>query len=152
MLSSPSASVTCYTDLLSDFQTTQYVTAPSKVTDCPATLFDHLLAMPILSVSCSNQTISLSDHHYKVLEIDILVVRPIAMADPGWQMPTSPHLVKEPAMLLIKIATKLYQAKVSLSTYENMHILLAFITNSPKTKVKLAVKLSPSTFVHTKRL
>ena len=44
------------------------------------------------------------------------------------------HLVKEPAMLLIKIATKLCQAKISLSTYETMHILLALITNSLTTK------------------
>ena len=45
------------------------------------------------------------------------------------------HLVEEPAMLLINIATKLLcQAKISLSTHENMHILLAFITNSPETK------------------
>ena len=33
-----------------------------------------------------------------------------------------------------------------------MYILLAFITNLPETKENLAVKLSPSTFMHTKRL
>ena len=49
-------------------------------------------------------------------------------------------LVEEPAMLLIKIASKLCQVKISLSNHENMHILLAFITNSPLTKIKLAVK------------
>ena len=48
--------------------------------------------------------------------------------------PPPPHLVKEPAMLLIKIATKLCQAKISLSTYETMYILLALITNSLTTK------------------
>ena len=37
-------------------------------------------------------------------------------------------------MLLIKIAAKLCQAKISLSTHENIHILLGFITNSPETK------------------
>ena len=37
-------------------------------------------------------------------------------------------------MFLIKIAPKLCQAKISLSTHKNMHILLAFITNSPETK------------------
>ena len=37
-------------------------------------------------------------------------------------------------MLLIKIATNLCQGKISLSTHENMYILLAFITNSPETK------------------
>ena len=47
-----------------------------------------------------------------------------------------PHLVEEPAMLLIKIAAKLCQAKISLSTHENIHILLGFITNSPETKAK----------------
>ena len=47
-----------------------------------------------------------------------------------------PHLVEYPAILLIKIATKLCQAKISLSTYENIHILLAFIINSPETKAK----------------
>ena len=61
------------------------------------------------------------------------------MADPGWGIwgkcpPPPPPFVKEPAMLLIKIATKLCQAKISLSTHANMHILLAFITNSPETK------------------
>ena len=73
------------------------------------------------------------------------------MADLGWGIPP-PHLVEEPAMILINIAPKLYQAKISLSTHENMHTLLAFITNSPETKVKLTVKWSPSTFVHAKRL
>ena len=29
-------------------------------------------------------------------------------------------------------------------THENMHIVLAFITNSPETKIKLIVKLSPA--------
>ena len=57
------------------------------------------------------------------------------MADPGWGIwGKCPPLVEEPAMLLIKIATKLCQAKISLSTHENMHILLEFITNSPETK------------------
>ena len=59
------------------------------------------------------------------------------MADPGWGIwgKCPPYLVEEPAMLLIKIATKLCQAKISLSIHENMHILQAYITNSPETKV-----------------
>ena len=48
--------------------------------------------------------------------------------------PPPPHLVEKPATLLIKIGTKRCQAKISLSTHENMHISLAFITNSPETK------------------
>ena len=51
------------------------------------------------------------------------------MANPGWgvwgKCPLPPHLVEEPAILLIKIATKLCQAN------ESMHILL---TNSPEIK------------------
>ena len=63
------------------------------------------------------------------------------MADPGWgiwgkcPLPPPLHLVEEPAMLLIKIASKFCQAnRDQFKTHENMHILLAFITNSPETK------------------
>ena len=49
--------------------------------------------------------------------------------------------VEEPAMLLINILNfMLGQDQFSYNSHENMHILLAFITNSPETKVKLAVK------------
>ena len=66
------------------------------------------------------------------------------------QMLTPPHLVEEPAILLIKILNFMSgQDQFSYKTRENMHILLVFITNSPETKVKLAVKLLPSTYVHT---
>lgn len=68
--------VASYTDLLSDFQFTQHVTAPSRVTNCSATLIDHLLVTPSLTVSRSYQTVGLSDHRCQVLEIDIPVVRP----------------------------------------------------------------------------
>ena len=56
------------------------------------------------------------------------------------QMPP-PHLVEEPAMLLIKIASKFCQAnRDQFKTHENMHILLAFITKPKQTEVKLTVK------------
>ena len=88
------------------------------------------------------------------------------MADPGWGIwdkcppppPPPPHLVKEPATLLSKVLAKLCmsgQDQFSYKTHENIHILIAFITNSPETKAnkgKLAVKLSTSTFMRTKRL
>ena len=49
------------------------------------------------------------------------------------QMP--PHLVEEPAILLIKILNFMSNLdQFSYKTHENMHILLAFITNSPETK------------------
>ena len=63
------------------------------------------------------------------------------MADPGWGI-----WGKFPSPLTLwrsLIYTKLCQANISLSTHENMHILLAlaslhillaFITNSPETK------------------
>ena len=65
------------------------------------------------------------------------------------QMSPHDHFVEESAILLIKIATKLY---VRPRNSENMHILLAFTTNSLEIKIKLAVKLSPITFVRTKHL
>ena len=54
----------------------------------------------------------------------------------GANAPPKTSPVEEPAMFLIKIATKLFQAKISLSTHGSMHILLAFITNSPESKAK----------------
>ena len=42
-------------------------------------------------------------------------------------------------MLLIKIVTKLCQAKISLLIHENMHILLAFITDSPESKANQSI-------------
>ena len=46
----------------------------------------------------------------------------------GTNAPLPPHLVEEPAMLLIKIGTNLCQAKISLSTHENnMYIYYKFI-------------------------
>ena len=76
LLSSLTSSVASDADLLSDFQFTQYVTAPSRVTNCSATLIDHLLVTPSLSVSQSYQTVDLSDHRCQILEVDIPVVRP----------------------------------------------------------------------------
>ena len=69
----------------------------------------------------------------------LTLLKHVTMADPGWGIwgkcpPPPPHLVEKPAMLLIKIGTKRCQAKISLSTHENIHISLAFITNSPETK------------------
>ena len=50
------------------------------------------------------------------------------------------HLVEEPAMLLIK-TLNFDRPRLVYKIHENMHILLAFITNSPETKVKLATKI-----------
>ena len=47
---------------------------------------------------------------------------------------------------MIKIATN------SMLGQENVHILLQIHLVSKQVKVKLAVKVSPSTLVHTKRL
>ena len=80
---------------------------------------------------------SLNSFYSRILEaLDDLTNQPILPqfkrlpnADPGWgiwdKYPPPPHLVEEPAMLLIKIGTNLCQAKISLSTHENnMYILL----------------------------
>jgi len=64
------------TALLSDFQLSQHVTAPTRITESSATLIDHLLTTPSLAVSRSYQTIDLSDHRCQVVKVDIPVVRP----------------------------------------------------------------------------
>ena len=76
LFASSTAGISSYTDLLSDFQLSQHVTAPTRVTESSATLIDHLLTTPSLAVSRSYQTIGLSDHCCQVLEVDIPVVRP----------------------------------------------------------------------------
>ena len=70
----------------------------------------------------------------------------VPMADPGWgiwgKCPPPLHLVEEPAMLLIKIASKFCQAnRDQFKTHENIHILLAFIRNSPETKAQTNCKI-----------
>ena len=75
-----------------------------------------------------------------------------SMMDPGWRIwgKSLPPLTLT-ALLLIKLTLYVRQRSVY-KTHEYAH-LLAFITNSPETKVKLAAKLSPcNTFVSTKCL
>ena len=69
------------------------------------------------------------------------------MADPGANAPH--HLVEEPAIFLIKILNFVRPRSVY-RTHENMYTLLAQL--QIHLKAKLAVKLSPNTFVRTKRL
>ena len=62
--------------------------------------------------------------------------------------PPLPDVVEEPTILLVNT-----KAKISLLTHENMHILLVLLQIHLKPKrTKLAVKLSISTFLRTKRL
>ena len=71
------------------------------------------------------------------------------MADPGWGI----WVVQEPVIAIYILLIKMLNfISLVYKTHENMHILLAFITNSPETKVKLAVQLSFNTFIHTKCL
>ena len=94
--------------------------------------------------------------------LSIQINSTIAIADPGWDIwdkfpfPPPPHplhLVEKPIIILIKILNVMSDRdQFSYKTHENMYILLAFITNSPQTNVKLAVKWICSTFVCSKRL
>jgi len=70
LLTSQPASVTSYKQMLSEFQLTQQVTAPTRVIESSATMIDHLLTTTSLSVSQSYQTIGLSDNHCQILEVD----------------------------------------------------------------------------------
>ena len=59
----------------------------------------------------------------------------LPMVDPGWGIwgKFPPHLVEEP-YFLFKILN-FVRPRSAYITHENMHILLAFITNSLETKV-----------------
>ena len=64
-----------YADILSDFQFSQHVTAPSRVTTSSSTLIDHVLSTPSLSVTRCCQSVGLSDHRCQIMEVDIPVSR-----------------------------------------------------------------------------
>ena len=71
-----SSKVQCdYADILSDFQCSQHVTAPSRVTASSSTLIDHVLSTPSLSVTRFCQSVGLSDHRCQIIEVDIPVNR-----------------------------------------------------------------------------
>ena len=61
--------------ILSDFQFSQTVTAPSCVTTSSINFIDHVLSTPSLSVTRCCQSVGLSDHHCQIIEVDIPVSR-----------------------------------------------------------------------------
>ena len=66
-----------YQHVLCDFQLTQYVTGPSRVTEYSSTLIDHhIVGMSEISVSDIRQAIGLSDHQVQILDLDITVQHP----------------------------------------------------------------------------
>ena len=65
-----------YQNILSDFQLTQFVPGPSRVTDLSSTLIDHILCTSSISVLDVKQAIGLSDHRVQILDLDIMVQRP----------------------------------------------------------------------------
>ena len=60
-----------YVELLSDFQFIQHNGEASRVTKTSATLIDHVLGTPVLSVSKCYQAVGLSDHRAQILEVAI---------------------------------------------------------------------------------
>jgi len=64
-----------YINTLSDFHFIQHVVDPTRVTSTSATLIDHVVTTPNLTVSRCYQAVGLSDHHCQILEVDVPVVR-----------------------------------------------------------------------------
>lgn len=66
-----------YVNLFADFQFTQHITQPTRVTNLSATLIDHVLTSPPLNVIKYYQAVGLSDHRSQIAEIDIAVVKTV---------------------------------------------------------------------------
>ena len=77
-LLSTSSVLSEYSDIISDFQFVQHVPDPFRVTSSSATLIDHMLTTPNITVLQCYQTVGLSDHRTQILEIDVPVIRPIS--------------------------------------------------------------------------
>ena len=65
-----------YSNLLCDFQRTQLVDSPSRVTEYSSSLIDHVLCTPGDCVSSVTQATGLSDHHAQIADFAITVQRP----------------------------------------------------------------------------
>ena len=65
-----------YFNLLSDFQLTQLVDSPSRVTEYSSSLVDHVLCSPSVCVSSVAQATGLSDHRAQIADFAITVQRP----------------------------------------------------------------------------
>ena len=63
------------TRTLFDFQLTQFVPGPSRVTELSSTLIDRILCTSSISVLDVKQTIGISDHRVQVLDLNIVVQR-----------------------------------------------------------------------------
>ena len=62
-----------YCNLLSDFQLTQLVDSPSRVTEYSSSLVDHVWCSPSVCVSSVAQATRLSDHHAQIADFAITV-------------------------------------------------------------------------------
>jgi len=60
----------CYVNILSDFNFIQHIVDPSCVVNQSATLIDHVFTTPKVVLKVT-QTMSLNDHKYQMLEVDI---------------------------------------------------------------------------------
>jgi len=75
LLSSTSIT-TAYSDFLCDYNLTQHILEPSRVTATSATLIDHIITTHDIKVNSVQQCVGLSDHLVQFLDLDMSVVRP----------------------------------------------------------------------------
>ena len=64
-----------YCNLLCDFQLTQLVDSPSRVTEYSSSLVDHVLCTPSVGVSSVAQATGLSDHRVQIADFVVTVQR-----------------------------------------------------------------------------
>ena len=67
-----------YKNILSDFQFTQHISGPTRVTNSSSTLIDHALSTSNLAVLQCFQATGLSDHQCQIIEVDIPICRSVS--------------------------------------------------------------------------
>ena len=74
-LLSPSTITTVYSEFLSDYNSTQHIVEPSRVTSTSETLIDHILTTPNIVAYSMCQSVGLSDHLVQFLDVKSVVIR-----------------------------------------------------------------------------
>ena len=64
-----------YADLLADFQLTQHIKDPTRISGSSATLIDHIISTSSLTVSNVYQASGISDHRMQVANFSISLMK-----------------------------------------------------------------------------
>ena len=67
------ANSTAYVEFLTDYHLVRHISGPTRITSTSATLIDHILTTPHVTVHSEYQSIGLSDHMIQFTDVDLAV-------------------------------------------------------------------------------